>query len=260
MHYNLIKWADVFVSNWSSSKKFYSNLFDWQFLDQVHNGRVVYSLACLDGNAQPPESTSVAGMGRHFGSNSEGKLLIWQIYVMVKDLTATLDKVRCSGGTIALPPTIVMEAGTMAICTDSEGVTFNLWQPNHHSGARIDNLPGSVCWFELTTQEPRKSIDFYSAVFGWEAEQTSESNDDPRWVFKYRGHSVGGVYTRTPETADYTVWIPYFLTENLKNSLRTCKERRGSVLFGPKTEPGIGAYAIVTDAEQHMFGITEYST
>ena len=30
--------------------------------------------------------------------------------------------------------------------------------------------PGAPCWLELTTSDPARSQEFYSALFGWDAE------------------------------------------------------------------------------------------
>ena len=175
MQYNTVKWADVSVKDWNSAKAFYAAMFDWVFVDQYFEGRVVYSLACLDESAEPPESTSVAGLGPSMQSEASDKLRYWRSYINVPDIAATIEKIDAAQGQVIMPPMDVMDAGVMSVCTDPNGVEFSLWQPVSHAGPEVRNIPGMICWFELTSSDPKQSIEFYGAVFGWTADERRTS-------------------------------------------------------------------------------------
>jgi hypothetical protein len=56
----------------------------------------------------------------------------------------------------------------MAVCADSEGAAFCLWQAKEHKGARIVNEPGSLNFNTLNTRDAEGAKSFYGSVFGWE--------------------------------------------------------------------------------------------
>ncbi len=259
MQYDTINWADVSVQDWTSAKAFYAEMFDWVFVDQHFEGQVVYSLACLDESAEPFESTSVAGLGPTMQHESEDELKSWRSYINVRNLACTLEKVDSAQGHVVMPPMDVMDAGVMAVCTDPNGVDFSLWQPVHHAGPEIGNIPGTICWFELTSSDPQKSLEFYGSVFGWAADERRTPTDDSYWVFSADERAIASMHSRLNETSEKELWLPYFRVASLPRSERNCRELGGTVLFGPQLEVGIGIYAVVTDNERNMFGISEFT-
>lgn len=259
MRYDTIKWADVSVRDWTSAKAFYAEMFGWLFVDQYFEGRLVYSLACLDESADPLESTSVAGMGPSMQTEANDELISWRSYINVPDIASTLEKVDAAQGQVVMPPMDVMDAGVMAVCKDSKGVEFSLWQPVYHAGSEIGNIPGTICWFELTSSDPKRALEFYGAVFGWTSDERRTPDDESYWVFSADGNVIAGMHSRLNETSGKELWLPYVRVASLAQSERMCRELGGSVLFGPQLEVGIGIYAVVTDNEQNMFGISEFT-
>jgi predicted enzyme related to lactoylglutathione lyase len=54
-------------------------------------------------------------------------------YVSVPSVTQATGKIEKLGGTICKPKTAVPGMGYFAICTDTEGNTFALWEMNERS-------------------------------------------------------------------------------------------------------------------------------
>ena len=259
MQYNTVKWADVSVQDWTSAKAFYAAMFDWEFVDQYFEGRVVYSLACLDESTEPPASTSVAGLGPSMHSEASDELKYWRSYINIPDIAAAVEKIDAAQGQVIVPPMDVMDAGVMSVCMDPNGVVFSLWQPVSHAGPEVHNISGTVCWFELTSSDPKQSMEFYGTVFGWAADKRQTSTNQAYWVFSTDGCAFASMHSRLGETSGKELWLPYIQVASLSQSEQNCRQLGGSVLFGPKSEAGIGSYAVVTDNEQNMFGISEYT-
>ena len=59
-----------------------------------------------------------------------------------------------AGGTVAMEPFDVMDAGRMAFVMDPSGAAVALWQAGQHIGAGLVNEPGTVVWNELITNDP----------------------------------------------------------------------------------------------------------
>lgn len=88
------------------------------------------------------------------------------VYMHCADIDATAAAVNDAGGQVFMGPMVVMEAGTMALATDPNGVVFGLWQGNLMKGFGVDNVPGAFNWFDLPSTDPDVAAEFYQRVFG----------------------------------------------------------------------------------------------
>ena len=97
---------------------FYSSLFGWRF--ERYEGPMEYYLietTALDG------SPGVGGgMGRRQGDQRIMN------YIGIPSVAEYLEKVKELGGTVLMPRTIVPGFGYLAICQDTEGNPFGLWE------------------------------------------------------------------------------------------------------------------------------------
>jgi predicted enzyme related to lactoylglutathione lyase len=139
---------------------FYGGLFGWEFEDVTPPGDPVkHFLASLRGGP-------VAGVGSQ--PEAMRRAVAWDTYVWVADADETAAKVRAAGGSVLSEPADVGDGGRTALCADSEGAAFWLWQAKEHRGAAIVNEPGSLNFNDLNTRELDRARAFYGAVFGWE--------------------------------------------------------------------------------------------
>jgi hypothetical protein len=69
-----------------------------------------------------------------------------------------------------MEPFDVLDAGRMAVLTDTEGAGFCVWQAKETIGAQLVNEPGTWNFSGLNTRDPDGAAAFYGAVFGWEAD------------------------------------------------------------------------------------------
>lgn len=152
-------WVDTGHPDPESVLPFYSGVFGWQFEDAVAGGAEGhYFLARIRGG-------DVAAVG----SIPEGAppKAAWNTYVWVDSTDETVSKSREAGGGVLIEPFDVMEAGRMAMLTDTEGAVFSVWQAKNHKGATVVNEHGSLNFNGLATRDPERAKAFYGAVFGW---------------------------------------------------------------------------------------------
>jgi uncharacterized protein len=152
-------WIDTSQPDPELAVSFYRELFGWDLEDVMPPGSEgQYFIARIRGG-------DVAAVG----SIPEGapQQATWNTYVWVESADETASKVRDAGGNVVMEPFEVMDSGRMAVCTDSEGAAFFLWQANQHRGAKIVNEHGSLNFNVLNTRDPEAAKRFYGAVFGW---------------------------------------------------------------------------------------------
>src|SRR5919199_5008954 len=152
-------WVDTSQPDPEAAAAFYSGLFGWELEDVMPQGSEgKYLIARLRG-------LDVAAVG----SIPEGAppMAMWNTYVWVDSADEAAAKARDAGGTVAMEPFDVMDAGRMAVLTDPEGAAICLWQAKQHKGARIVNEHGALNFNGLATRDPEDAATFYGALFGW---------------------------------------------------------------------------------------------
>ena len=117
-------WVDLMSKDISTAKSFYGDLFGWRSDDQDTQGGPPYVCFSIDGK-------QIAGLGEmNDDMKASGMPPVWNTYINVEDLNATVAKVTELGGNIMMPPMQVVNAGHMAVAQDPSGAVFSLWQKN----------------------------------------------------------------------------------------------------------------------------------
>ncbi len=243
-------WIDIGSTDLDATHAFYTGLFGW-----------------TPEAAGPPEETGGYGFytlrGKQvagYGPAMAGGVW-WTTYVTVADVDVTAKEVEAAGGSIIAPPMDVMQAGRMAVCVDSTGAAFSIWQPGEMIGAQLVNEPGSLCWNELATRDPEAATTFYGAVFGWGA----HTSDGPMPYVEWQrggegGTTVGGMM---PMGADFPAevpnhWLVYFAVEDADAAAARITELGGNLMAGPMDVPP-GRMAVATGPHGEAFAVIALS-
>ena len=158
-------WVDSGRGDPAPAVAFYSGLFGWEFENRMPAGAPLsYNVATVDG-------LDVAAVGHEPDASGEP---IWNTYIWVESAEVIAARVQAAGGTVAVPPFQVGEAGVMAVFLDPAGAMFSVWEPGSHRGAQLVNTAGSWNWSELHTRDPAGAREFYGTVFGWELSSFDE--------------------------------------------------------------------------------------
>ena len=152
-------WVDLQTTDQDAGKEFYASLLGWSYDDRPMPQGGTYSMALLNGE-------TVAAIAPMPPGAPEGRPPMWNTYIAVDDIAATVEKVGPAGGQVFMPPMAVGDAGTMAFVADPTGAVVGLWQANQHIGATLVNEPGALIWNELITDKPESALAFYEAVLG----------------------------------------------------------------------------------------------
>ena len=238
-------WVDLQTTDQAAAKAFYGGVFGWTYDDQPMDAGAVYSIAKIgDGQvaAIAPQSPEL---------KAAGAPPMWNTYLAVNSVNDATAKVGPAGGTVAMEPFDVMDAGRMSFVLDPSGAPVALWQANQHIGASLVNEPGTVTWNELITDNPA-AVPFYEQVLGVTT-TTMEMGEDKYTMFQVGGKEVAG--SMPPQMAGVpNHWQVYFAVADADAAAAKIKQLGGSVMVEPFDTP-IGKMAVVADPQGAVFSL-----
>ncbi len=243
-------WTDLGTTDAAGAKAFYTALFGWEAVDTPAGPGMVYTMLNLRGKP-------VAGlyqMGPE--QQARGMPTFWNSYVSVADAAASAAKAKSLGGAVLQEAFDVMDAGRMAMIQDPTGATLAVWEPKTHFGAWLANVPGTLSWNELATNDPEKAGAFYTGLFDW----TAQVQEEPfAYTTFLNGERMnGGMMQIAEDWGDVPPhWMIYFAVENCDAGVETVKQLGGQVRLPPTDIPQVGRFAVVQDPQGGVFTIIQ---
>jgi predicted enzyme related to lactoylglutathione lyase len=179
----------------------------------------------------------------------------WGIYVEVENTDASADKAKQLGGNVIVAPFDVMDYGRMAVVQDPTGAFFCIWQSKTHHGIQIAQVNGTLCWADLSTDDPQRAEKFYGSLLGW---TFNRDEKDPSGYMHIRNgeHPIGGVQPasmRKPGVPPH--WLAYFQVDDVDGAAKKAESGDGKFLLPPMTMEGVGRMAVIADPQGAVFAI-----
>jgi uncharacterized protein len=241
-------WADLSTPDLETSKRFYADLFGWEYDDMPVGGDMFYSLATRGGQ-------NLAAMNTQFQEEQDaGVPPHWFAYVTTSDVEASAAKVVELGGTVLREPFDVMDTvGRMAVVQDPAGAQFALWQAKDTPGTRVMNAHGALVWFELYSTDVDGVLEFYKGLFDYDV-QPNDMGKFTYNVLSAEGQPSCGVM---PAMFDgmTSFWSVYFYVDSVDDVCAKVLELGGQVLMEPGDLEGVGRMASVKDPLGAYFNI-----
>jgi uncharacterized protein len=241
-------WVDLMSTDAAGSKEFYGSVLGWAAEDVATPDGSMYTMLSHDGDL-------VAGLGEHSAEmKADGVPSMWNSYVTVDDVAASVETARGLGATIAFEPMDIPGAGKMAMIIDPVGASLSLWEAHGHDGGTKFNTPNSLTWNELMTRDPATAAEFYSALFGWGFDGM-EGSEPPYAVIMNGENMNGGLLDATavlPEGVPST-WGVYFAVADADTTAAAATEAGGTVVHGPFDAEGVGRIAVIADPQGAVF-------
>jgi predicted enzyme related to lactoylglutathione lyase len=242
-------WVELGTTDGEAAKKFYTQLFSWDFDDNDMGPSGVYTILKQKGKDvgalyKMPEEMTSNGVPPH-----------WMSYISVANADETAAKAKSQGATLMKEPFDVFTMGRMAVIQDPTGAMFALWQPGTHPGAGVVNTPNSLCWNELATKDAARAGEFYTGVFGWE-KNVQQMGPMTYTSFMNGDRPAGGMYEPGPEMGEMPPhWMVYFAVADADATLARAIELGGKSCAPPMDVPGVGRMAVMTDPQGAAFAV-----
>lgn len=242
-------WVELGTTDSEAAKKFYTQLFGWDFTDNPVGPDMVYTMLRLNGKDVAALYQMPAEM------TQQGIPPNWLSYVSVTSADETVEKAKSLGATILREPFDVFDVGRMAVIKDPTEAVFAIWQPRKHKGAGIVNAPNSFTWNELTTTDAAKAADFYSKLFGWRADVQNFGSFEYTMVINGERPN-GGIFTITPEMGNVPPhWLVYFAVDDCDAKTQKANGLGAQIMKAPTDIPGVGRFSILIDPQGAAFAI-----
>jgi uncharacterized protein len=242
-------WIELATTDQSAAKKFYSALFGWEPNDAPVGPDEFYTTFQLEGRS------AAAGFTIRPDERAKGIPPHWGVYVEVANADATEAKAKQLGANIVCSAFDVMDFGRMAVFQDPTGAHLAVWRSKTHHGTRIAHVPGTLCWADLSTPDPKRASEFYSALFGWEF--MLDPKDKSGYLHIKNGeHFIGGVppaSVRQPGVPPH--WLAYFEVSDVDATANNAKKMGAKLCFDPMTLEGVGRFAVISDPQGAAFAI-----
>lgn len=160
--HNPVTYWEICSKNPEALATFYSSVFDWSFGDRVDvGGQGMWFV-----NTIGPDGSGIDG--GICGVDDAGEPYL-TVYATVSNLDERLAAAAAAGGTVVVPP-MDIGSGFFAMIVDSSGLLFGLF--DHTEGLVVPEAgttENPVVHWEIVSPEPQPIVDFYSKVFGWDA-------------------------------------------------------------------------------------------
>ena len=240
-------WIELHTTDQNAAKSFYASLFGWAPHDTPMGPNDFYTEFKLEGRE--------AAAGCTLRPEEQAMPPYWMIYVAVENADAAVTKAQQIGGKPLTPAFDVMDAGRMAIIQDPTGAVFCVWQANKNAGIGISQVNGTLCWADLSTPDPKRAADFYSGLFGWQA--NSAPKDASGYLHIKNGEQhIGGIPPAAHRQAGAPPhWLTYFQVDDVDATANKAKEMGANLHLPPKTMEGVGRMSVIADPQGAVFAI-----
>lgn len=240
-------WVDIASRDAETAKRFYGDLFGWEWIPEPLAGGDTYWLGYLD--SQP-----IVGLtGMTPGMVESGMASRWFRYIAVDDVDASLAIAVLSGGTIMAPAMDVGGKARMAFVLDPVGASIGLWHSEEIPGSGLIFETGVPVWQELHAVDLDAVKRFYGEVFDWTPTATSRPDGSDVIMFSVGDEPVAGL--ATPSTAEVaTDWHVYFYVDDVDATASAVMSNGGRVAAAPDGDSG-GMHAAFIDPTGAAFSV-----
>jgi predicted enzyme related to lactoylglutathione lyase len=227
-------------------------------------GRVVGWRARADPGIETPYTTWMKGETPVGGlmtipaeAKAGGAPPNWLMYVGTPDADASVRQAKSLGGAVEAGPLEIPKVGRFAVLADPQGAVFAVLQPAEE-GAMPEG-PAEVLdfsWRELATTDAAGAVTFYTELFGWEKQSTSEMGGLGLYQeFGRAGLPLGGIYTRPPERPAPPHWLLYARVPDIQAAVKAATSGGGQLHNGPMEIPGGDLVAQLSDPQGAPFAL-----
>ena len=234
-------WTELMTKDIEASRPFYEKLFGWTIKPQ-QMGEMPYHVIHA-GEKQ------VGGMMQITPQMGEVPTHC-MAYGRVDDADQRCQKAQELGGKQLVPGMDIPEVGRFTVVQDPYGAVISPFKglKDMEPPAMARPVHGEFCWYEVMTPDADGTKKFYTDLFGWQTEGTTEhGGDEPYTMFKAGDRPVAGIAPMPGDAQHPPYWLSYVAVEDVDATARKCTELGGKVHVEPLDIPNVGRVAVIED-------------
>ena len=243
-------WFEYISKEQKKAQAFFGEVFNWKTQNMPAQGGASgdYTMIAIDGETIGGYPPFMEGMPPHAH---------WISHLQVADTTATLAKIKSSGGRVIKDAVKMGDFGTWAVVADPTGGVFCTWQPGRAEGTGdFKGKTGTFCWNELMTDNPEKAVAFYKAIGGFEDKPQDMGPMGTYHVLETEGKPRAGVMKHMKPGVP-NAWLPYVQVASADQTADKAKRNGATIVAPPNDIPNVGRFAIFTDPLGAALGILQ---
>ncbi len=242
-------WFDLMSIDRAASLTFFQNLLGWTISEPSMGSIGAYLTLSAGG---------IPFGGAVHMSPDEGHPSHFIGYVACDDVDDVAARAPGLGGAVAYPPMDIPGVGRFAVLSDPMGAHFSAMTsaPGTPLAPDVDVPLGGVVWSEITSNDPRRSGEFYARLFGWTLRMPPMAGTPDGTVLIHNGTMIAGLAKSSRE--DFTSeWLFYFRVTDLDASAALVPNLGGTMVTGITTIPHDCRFAIAQDPTGATFALIQ---
>lgn len=237
-----IIWHDLLTTTPAESRKFYGELFGWEFERPAsgigfgdddsyllirHKGRLIGGM--LDANI----------------FNRDTNISQWISVMSVGDIEAAAQRVTAGGGEVLTAPTDVGSRGWMAVVAGPDKAIIALLQTRLGDPGEVEPAVNEWLWDELWTNDVAGAVAFYTDLAGFDVHSAAdfEANPDYR-ILKVDDRPRAGIMPM-PFEGEMPVWVNYIRVQDPAAITARVPALGGRVIVDSQLRPIGGQVAVI---------------
>jgi predicted enzyme related to lactoylglutathione lyase len=241
-------WLDLETVDLARAKKFYADMFGWDFRD-YHAAGTDYAVAMSGGRP-------VAGVLQRRIRKGEERRSAWLPFISVNDTDAAERVALQHHAQIISEPETLPLRGRQALLLDPEGVRFAIVASSSGDPPDGSPMPGSWVWTSLFARDSTDEGVFYQEVFGFDLTGLPTHAGFERVRLSSNGHGRIGI-GELPTGAAQPHWINYVCVSDTADAMARASRLGGHVLVKAARDSQGGIEAILADPTGASFGVMQ---
>ncbi|MCM1971493.1 VOC family protein [Streptomyces sp. G1] len=257
-----VVWFEIGTADPQAVQEFYGPLLGWTFeTDPDSSARGRAYIRILAPGAPWP-------MGAIQQDAAGGEVV--NLSVMSADVRDDVERLKRLGAKVVVPVTAVGEVTVFARLADPRDNTFAVFSrtaskdlaeraaatEEHIEQAAQGPALGGFAWFEIGTNDPEVTKEFYGRAFGWRFEKDDSAGGKPYFnIFTGNEWPSGGMYDHCGPGGGGDYAMPSFVVTDVPDTVARAAETGATIEHGPDGNPDGLVFARLVDPRGNRFGL-----
>jgi predicted enzyme related to lactoylglutathione lyase len=236
-HEGKFVWHDLLTDKVPEVKKFYGELFDWEF-EGDDDPKAKYTLIKYQG--KPVGGIVYSDLKQDLNESQ------WLSYLSVSDVDAAVKFLETQGGTVHRKPWNLKNRGRVAVVSDAQDALLVLVRTT--GGDPPDREPEINMWLwnELFASDDEAALKFYKGLAGY-AHESQTVRDTATYHIMKKGEKTRAGIVLNPFEGVRPNWLPYVRVKDPAVLTEKVERLGGKVVLAPREDIRKGSVALIID-------------